>query len=159
MATTPSGHFVWTSDYLPFSHAAPSMSLRKILLIDADEDSLVVYSAIFRQRGYKVLVAREVDAAVRIATEEAPDVIVTDLFAQSSTGWQPVERLRPLTEANGVPLIALTARVLEEDRARALKSGCTHFLTKPLQPSELAAFTDALLSGNPADREITQPKR
>lgn len=123
------------------------MSMRKILLIDSDEDSLVVYSEILRQRGYGVLVAREVDAGVRIAAQESPDVIFTDLFARSQTGWQPVERLRRLTEAKGIPLVALTARVLEEDRTRAMASGCTHYLTKPLHPSELAAFTDALLSG------------
>ncbi len=122
------------------------MNHKSILLIDADNDSLEIYSAMLRHLGYLVATARSQEEGLLRARERVPDLILSELFDRSETGWRPLEALRDDPVTGGIPVIALTARVLEEDRARAKASGCIRFLMKPMQPSELGMVVDDLLS-------------
>lgn len=130
---------------------------RSILLIDDHEDSLVVYRTVLEFHGYVVFIARTPDEGIALARESSPDVIVTELFRRTdSGGWYTPEALRRDPRTQSVPIVALSTSCLPEDRQRAEKSGCTHFLAKPITPSSLAqaisVLTDlpAELSPSPA---------
>ncbi len=122
------------------------MNRKSILLIDADVDSLEIYSAMLRHLGYTVATARDQEEGLRQTRENLPDLIFTELFERTELGWKPLDALRDDPVTRGVPVVALTSRVLEEDRARAKAAGCVRFLMKPLQPSELAIVVDDLLA-------------
>ena len=124
------------------------MNQSTILLVDADEDSLSVYSALLRHHGYYVLVARNPDEGVRVARTALPDLILSDLQERTETGWLPIEAFRADPLTGHIPVVALTARVMEEDRASAVASGCTHYLTKPLQPADLVAIVASMLGSD-----------
>jgi two-component system, cell cycle response regulator DivK len=130
------------------------MNSRTILLVDADEDSLAVYSAILNHLGFRVVMARAADDGVRVAREVLPDLIFSDLFIRTKAGWLPIEELRSDGRTSHIPVVALTARVLEEDKARALASGCARFLMKPIQPSELVAVAEEILSSGKLRPEL-----
>lgn len=122
------------------------MNPKSILLIDADVDSLEIYSAMLRHLGYKVATARDQEQALQTARVDLPDLIFTELFERTALGWKPLDVLREDPVVRGVPVVALTSRVLEDDRARAKAAGCIRFLMKPLQPSELAIVVDDLFA-------------
>lgn len=118
---------------------------RSVLLIDNDEDSLLVYHTVLEHHGHIILIARSPDEGIAIAQEAVPDVIVTELFRRTdSGGWYTPERLRSDPPIRTVPIIALSASCLPDDRLRAAVSGCTHFLAKPITPTSLLQAVSVL---------------
>ena len=128
-----------------------------ILLIDDHEDSLIVYSTMLRHLGYRVLLAQTPDEGIRLARESRPALIFTGLFRRTETGWYTPEQLRADERTRSIPLVALTARSDMEDRSHARASGCDHFLTKPVHPSQLAAAVEVVLMAGPDEAVLEAP--
>ena len=93
------------------------------------------------------VVAEAVDGeqAVALASRLAPDVVVMDVRMPGVDGIEATRRIREGEAKRGpggrgrVPIIALTASVMDEDRQKCLSAGMDDFLTKPLDPNALTA--------------------
>jgi DNA-binding response OmpR family regulator len=86
-----------------------------------------------------VFTASDGEEAVRIAQEEKPDLIVMDVGMPRMTGVQACRRIRSLAEINGIPIILVTTRGEDDDVIGGFASGCTAYITKPVNPAELVA--------------------
>ena len=109
-----------------------------VLLVNEEAESAAMYSALLSRVGYRVLTADGPEAALECALANRPDVIVTELRERTTDGWRTPQLLKSDTRVRAIPIIALTSRVLPDDRVRAEKSGCDLFLAKPIMPRELA---------------------
>lgn len=121
---------------------------RRVLLIDDDEDiQMIGRVALESLAGWHVEVASSGEAGLALACSGRFDVIVLDV---SMVGWDGPRTLRelqanPATQA--LPVVFLTARVQDRERAAFLEAGAVGVLQKPFEVATLASSIDALLSG------------
>ncbi|HEY4668690.1 MAG TPA: response regulator transcription factor [Tepidiformaceae bacterium] len=114
----------------------------RVLVVEDEETLLFTIAHNLRREGYSVITAARGDDALRIAREEAPDLIVLDLMLPGVDGMQVTRLLRRDMD---VPIIMLTALGGERDRVAGLDSGADDYLTKPFGMRELLARVRALL--------------
>ena len=114
----------------------------KVLVADDDADLRELIAFTLAQAGYLVLKAHDGVAAVRLFTEESPDLVVLDINMPGQSGFQVCEAIRARSR---VPVMMLTVRGEEEDLVRALGLGADDYLTKPFSPRTLVARIRALL--------------
>jgi CheY-like chemotaxis protein len=107
---------------------------KTILLVEDNEDNLVVYRTILEHVGYLVVEARDGEEGVAKAKERLPDLILMDISIPKMDGWEATTRLKADEATRGIPIIALTAHALEEDRQKATQVGCDGYLAKPVEP-------------------------
>ena len=114
----------------------------KVLVADDDADLRELIAFTLAQAGYLVIKAHDGVAAVRLFTEESPDLVVLDINMPGQSGFQVCEAIRARSR---VPVMMLTVRGEEEDLVRALGLGADDYLTKPFSPRTLVARIRALL--------------
>ena len=108
--------------------------LKTVLLVEDNEDNLVVYRTILEHVGFRVIEARDGEEGVSRAREHLPDLILMDISIPKMDGWEATQRLKADGNTKQIPIIALTAHALEEDRQKALQAGCDGYLAKPVEP-------------------------
>ena len=108
------------------------MSGHKILLVDDDKDVLRALSMRLKANGYGVVFAGDGIAAVSVARNEVPDVIILDIGLPGGDGFTVMERLGSILPVAQVPVIILTARDISGNEARARAAGALAFLLKPV---------------------------
>jgi CheY-like chemotaxis protein len=106
----------------------------RILIVEDEEDNLILIVHVLRflLRQEDLLIARDGHEAIQMAYEYQPDVILLDLDLPGLSGWDVAQSLKSDPQFTDVPILALTACVLVEERARALDAGCDYFVEKPL---------------------------
>jgi CheY-like chemotaxis protein len=107
---------------------------KTVLLVEDNEDNLVVYRTILEHVGFRVIEARDGEEGVSRAKEHLPDLILMDISIPKMDGWEATQRLKADNNTKQIPIIALTAHALEEDRQKALQAGCDGYLAKPVEP-------------------------
>ena len=113
-----------------------------VLIVEDDPHALELVRLYLDQDGHQVLVAMDGIEGLRLAREEAPDLIVLDLMLPGIHGTEVCRQVR---QKSNVPIIMVTARVEEEDRLTGLELGADDYITKPFSPRELAARVRAVL--------------
>ena len=119
--------------------------MAKILLVEDDEMSWDMLSRRLQRKGYEVVVAVDGEKAVETARSESPKLILMDISLPVMDGWEATRRIKALPETRSIPIIALTAHAMSEDRERAMEAGCDDYDTKPIEFSRLLDKIDALL--------------
>ncbi|MBK8902982.1 MAG: response regulator [Anaerolineaceae bacterium] len=120
--------------------------MSKILVV---EDSAMIQEILverLRFRNYEVVIAQDGQEGVEVAQRELPDLILMDISLPVMDGWEATERIRQIDSIKNVPIIALTAHALVEDRNRSLAVGCNDFETKPINFSQLITKINTLLA-------------
>lgn len=111
-----------------------------ILLVDDVEDALDIYSTYLSIHGYRVVTATNGREALVAAAAERPALILLDLRMPVMDGTSTLRELRQSPSLQGVPVVALTAHALREERDAAARAGFDYFVTKPCLPDELLAL-------------------
>ena len=108
------------------------MSGHKVLIVDDDRDVLKALSLRLKASGYRVVVAADGIAAISVAKNEVPDVIILDIGLPGGDGFTVMERLGSILPVAHIPIIILTARDTSGNEARARSAGAHAFLQKPV---------------------------
>jgi signal transduction histidine kinase/CheY-like chemotaxis protein len=134
--------------------AASNEGLRKCDLIVADDnaDALQSLAMLLEMEGHTVRVAADGSAALSLAQQKLPDVMLLDIGMPSLNGYEVASAVRELQGGEAVMLIALTGWGQPADRARASNAGFDHHLTKPIDHDELAALLTHLCNQTPRGR-------
>ena len=117
----------------------------KILYIEDNEDNIYVVSRRLQRKGYEVLIARDGAEGLAQAKSWAPALILMDLGLPVIDGWEVTRQLRATPETAAVPIIALSAHAMPQDRERALAAGCDDFMAKPVDFPRLLDRIEVLL--------------
>jgi CheY-like chemotaxis protein len=118
----------------------------KILLVEDDEDSYDMLIERLEHRGYDTDLATTGEESLDMATGTAYDLILMDIRLPGFDGYEATDRIRERSEGGAdVPIIAITAYALEEDREKALAAGCDDYHAKPVHFSKLLDQIETLL--------------
>ena len=123
--------------------------MNKILLVEDNEMNRDMLARRLQKRGYEVLLAIDGLLAVEMTQKEKPDQVLMDMSLPGLDGWEASRRLKADAATAGIPIIALTAHAMAEDREKALAAGCNEFETKPVDLTSLLAKMETLLGGKP----------
>ena len=123
--------------------------MAKILLVEDNEMNRDMLSRRLERRGFTVLIAIDGAIGVAKARSEAPDLILMDMSLPVLDGWAATRELKADPATAKIPVIALTAHAMAEDRDKALGAGCDDFDTKPVELVRLLGKIDALLKTPP----------
>ena len=105
----------------------------KILLVEDNEMNRDMLSRRLTRNGFEVVVAIDGAQAVAMAAAESPDLILMDMSLPVMDGLEATRQVKAAVATRSIPVIALTANALVEDRERALAAGCDDFDTKPVE--------------------------
>ena len=119
-----------------------------ILIVDDYDDALDIYGSYLTFKGYRTVAATNGEEGVAAARAYRPDVILMDLRMGGMTGTDAMRALRRDDVFAGVPIAALTAHALDEEKRQALADGFDAVIAKPCLPQELVAHVERLLSGD-----------
>jgi CheY-like chemotaxis protein len=119
----------------------------KILLVEDNEMNRDMLSRRLVRNGFEVVIAVDGQQGVAMATSESPDVILMDMSLPVMDGWEATRRVKADPATKSIPVIALTANALVEDRERAMAAGCDDFDTKPVELPRLLEKIRAHLNG------------
>ncbi len=117
----------------------------KILLVEDNEMNRDMLSRRLVLRGHEVVIAEDGGMALEMALREFPDLILMDMGLPVMDGWEATRRLKADARTASVPVIALTAHAMADDRMRALEAGCDDFDTKPIDLDRLLGKVGALV--------------
>jgi two-component system phosphate regulon response regulator PhoB len=116
-----------------------------VLVVDDEPDITALVAYHLAKAGYQVATAASGPEAIRLAEEQAPDLVVLDLMLPGLSGYEVLEALRRRPPTQDVGVILLTARKEEADRIRGLSLGADDYLVKPFAPQELVLRVGAVL--------------
>ena len=108
-----------------------------MLLVDDDPAMLRMLEVNFRLSGFTVRTAMRGDQAVEDAIASPPDALVLDVMMPGLSGFEVGHRLRQEPALAQVPIVFLTARTQDDDRAQGDAVGGSEFVTKPFDPAAL----------------------
>jgi CheY-like chemotaxis protein len=118
----------------------------KILYVEDNDDNVYVVKHRLGRLGYTIVVASDGEQGVVLAKAEQPDLILMDLSLPVVDGWEATRRIKADESTRHIPVLALSAHAMTQDRAQALAAGCDDYDTKPIDLPRLRAKIDALMS-------------
>lgn len=111
---------------------------RRILLVDDNVEVRTLYAGLLRGNGYRVALAGNAKEAIRKASVLAPDLILMDLSMPGTSGIEATKQLKRDDDTNKIPVLMLTAYVLEPPQLEALTDlGALGYISKLASPQEL----------------------
>lgn len=108
-----------------------------LLLVEDNDLSRDMLSRRLKRAGFDTLLATDGAEALQMMHRARPDLVLLDMNLPVLDGWSVCSRARATPPIAGIPIIALTAHALADDRARAMDSGCDDYATKPVDFPQL----------------------
>lgn len=119
--------------------------MTRILLVEDNEMNRDMLSRRLQRRGFQVLFAVDGREGVDAAELHLPDLILMDMSLPIMNGWDATKLIKSKPLTQHIPVIALTAHVLEGERDKARSAGCDDYDTKPVDLDRLLKKIAALL--------------
>jgi two-component system cell cycle response regulator DivK len=120
---------------------------RRILVVEDNPLNLKLVRDVLQFAGYDVIEAQSGEEGVRAAEADPPDLVLMDLQLPGIDGTETLHRLRQGPLARDVPVVAVTASAMAEDRERASLAGFDGYVEKPISVRELPGKIEAFLDG------------
>jgi DNA-binding response OmpR family regulator len=121
--------------------------VKKILVVDNEEDVIEVLRLVLGKHGYQVLAATSGMDGLTHAQSELPDLIMLDIMMQQMDGWEVLKLLKLDDRTAAIPVVMLSARVEPKDKVRGLQEGAVDYVTKPFAVREILEKVAAALGG------------
>ena len=123
-------------------------SERIILLVEDNEVNRDMLVRRLQRVGHKVATAGDGESALTAMREQHPAVVLMDMNLPVKDGWTACREAQQDASIAGIPIIALTAHAMEEDKYRALEAGCSDYATKPVDFPDLLTKIAAQLDAH-----------
>jgi len=123
----------------------------KILLVEDNEVNREMLTRRLIRRNFIVEIACDGEEGINMALTCAPDVILMDMSLPKIDGWNATYTLKHTASTKHIPIIALTAHAMADDKRKALDAGCDDYDTKPIDLDRLLAKIDAVYKRCPED--------
>jgi len=118
-----------------------------ILVVEDNERNLKLLRDVLEYAGYDVRVARTAEDGITLAVKEPPDLVLMDLQLPGIDGMEALRRLRENPRTANIPVVAVTAQAMKQDRERALDAGFNGYIEKPISVRAFPDQVRGFLSG------------
>ena len=125
------------------------MTPRRILVVEDNPLNLKLVRDVLSFAGYDVMEAQSGEEGLRVAQQDPPDLVLMDLQLPGIDGTETLRRLRQGTLGRHVPVVAVTAFAMAEDKERASRAGFDGYVEKPISVRALPGQIEAFLGGRP----------
>jgi signal transduction histidine kinase len=135
----------------------PMTTPQTILNVEDTPENRSLVRRILESEGYRVIDAENALEGIEKAVAETPDLILMDINLPDLDGFTAVTRIRSFEQLKSVPILALTARTVSDDRERARAIGCDGYLNKPIDFDELIdAVASHIVTGHQTTQAATR---
>jgi CheY-like chemotaxis protein len=129
------------------SHYTMENAMHTILYVEDNEDNVELMKTWLELDGdIKLVVATDGKQGVQLASQIAPDLVLMDLYLPVMDGCEAIRLIRADSASRHIPIIALSAHAMSDDRTRAYAAGCDDFETKPIVFTQLLEKIRRLLA-------------
>ena len=111
--------------------------MTKILIVEDNEMNRDMLSRRLARKGYEVSIAVDGQEGLDMMETDKPDLVLMDMGLPVKDGWTATAEAKSNPLLKNIPIIALTAHALEQDRIKALEAGADEFDTKPVNLARL----------------------
>ena len=116
-----------------------------VLIVEDNPFDADMLSRRLTRKGYAVITADNGEVGIALAQCNRPDLIIMDMGLPVIDGWEATRRLKSSAGTAAIPVVALTAYAMAEDRQKCLDAGCDGYEPKPLEFERLLACMEHLL--------------
>lgn len=114
---------------------------KKILMVDDDMRNVFALSKILKEKGMQVHIAGDGRTALDILAKEPDvDLVLMDIMMPVMDGYETTRRIREMEGFSSLPIIALTAKAMTEDREKCIAAGASDYLAKPVEVDRLLSM-------------------
>ena len=119
--------------------------MKKILIVEDNELNRDMLGRRLQRRGYEITIAVDGQEGLDKMEQTTPDLVLMDMGLPILDGWEATRQAKSNPKLSQIPIIALTAHALEEDKKKALEAGADDFDTKPVVLPRLLEKIEGLL--------------
>jgi len=118
---------------------------KRVLVIEDNEQNLYLVTFLLERHGYAVSAARDGVIGIEQAAREIPDLILLDIQLPLLDGHAVAKQLKSCDELAEVPIVAVTSYAMPGDREKAIESGCSGYIEKPINPDTFISQIEKFL--------------
>ncbi|WP_176742717.1 HAMP domain-containing protein [Streptomyces agglomeratus] len=123
-------------------------SHEKVLIVDDDIRNVFALTSVLEQHGLSVLYAENGREGIEVLEQhDDVTVVLMDIMMPEMDGYATTTAIRRMPQFAGLPIIALTAKAMKGDREKAIESGASDYVTKPVDPDHLLSVMDQWMRG------------
>lgn len=111
--------------------------MKRILIIEDNEDNLYMMKFILEQNKLNVLVAKTGQEGYEMALKEKPDLILMDIQLPDINGMEVTKMIKQSEIGDSIPIIAISSYAMTGDKQKALLAGCIAYIEKPIEPETI----------------------
>jgi CheY-like chemotaxis protein len=115
----------------------------KVLIVDDDIRNVFALTSVLEQHGLSVLYAENGREGIEVLEQhDDVSVVLMDIMMPEMDGYATTTAIRRMPQFAGLPIIALTAKAMKGDREKAIESGASDYVTKPVDPDHLLSVME-----------------
>ncbi|WP_328968228.1 HAMP domain-containing protein [Streptomyces sp. NBC_00239] len=146
----PGGEELWGSvpEELPVPPRTFDFHGEKVLIVDDDVRNVFALTSVLEQHGLAVLYAENGREGIEVLEQhDDVTVVLMDIMMPEMDGYATTAAIRRMPQFAGLPIIALTAKAMKGDREKAIDSGASDYVTKPVDPDYLLTVMEQWMRG------------
>jgi HAMP domain-containing protein/signal transduction histidine kinase/ActR/RegA family two-component response regulator len=125
-----------------------SFDNEKVLIVDDDIRNVFALTSVLEQHGLSVLYAENGREGIEVLEQhDDVTVVLMDIMMPEMDGYATTSAIRRMPQFAGLPIIALTAKAMKGDREKAIESGASDYVTKPVDPDHLLSVMEQWMRG------------
>ncbi|MFD4624439.1 HAMP domain-containing protein [Streptomyces sp. NPDC058475] len=137
----------WAAAGRPDAESQPRRGIRfegeKVLIVDDDIRNVFALTSVLEQHGLSVLYAENGREGIEVLEQhDDVTVVLMDIMMPEMDGYATTTAIRRMPQFAGLPIIALTAKAMKGDREKAIESGASDYVTKPVDPDHLLSVME-----------------
>ncbi|WP_405863909.1 HAMP domain-containing protein [Streptomyces sp. NBC_01515] len=133
----------WAAPESPPSRQGIRFGGEKVLIVDDDIRNVFALTSVLEQHGLSVLYAENGREGIEVLEQhDDVTVVLMDIMMPEMDGYATTTAIRRMPQFAGLPIIALTAKAMKGDREKAIESGASDYVTKPVDPDHLLAVME-----------------
>lgn len=110
---------------------------KKILIVDDDPRNIFALKLTLKSRGYQIESCTMAQEAIEILKNDKADLVLMDMMMPEMDGYEAVKMIRNTPSISQIPVIAVTAQAMPEDRQKCLDAGAQDYVSKPIDVDQL----------------------
>lgn len=117
----------------------------RVLIVDDSPTEIHVLKTMLEKHGFEIISAESGEDGIALAKSDKPDVILMDVVMPGLNGFQATRQLTNDPETANIPVIIVTTKNQETDKAWGLRQGAKDYLTKPIHEADLVTKINAVI--------------